>query len=137
MKYVDFNDNSIPIGKRKVAYVKWAMMQGTTEKKARMLANKKFGFERKGKHLVFLHGARCMDLPSFAKFTWEMASGVDCRKAESVVIVCDQYYSPFDIVRGGLLSEHTMFGNLPNGWEEAEKWAKENGYKVSHQYLYP
>jgi len=47
MKYVDFNDESIPIGKRKVAYVKFAMSKGTSQVSARTQANKKFGWEEK------------------------------------------------------------------------------------------
>lgn len=139
MKFVDFNDERIPIGKRKVAYVKYAMAHGTTEKAARMQANRKFGFERKGKYLVLLGNAHCMDLPSFRNYTWEQASCIDCRKAESVIIVCDEYYAPFDICKGGLLSENTMFGHLPpsNDWREARKWAEENEYKVSTHWLCP
>lgn len=29
MKYINFNDETIPIGKRKQAYVKWAVSKGT------------------------------------------------------------------------------------------------------------
>lgn len=47
MKYVDFNDTKIPIGKRKQAYLKWAMLKGTSEMEAKKQANKKFGFEQK------------------------------------------------------------------------------------------
>jgi Zn finger protein HypA/HybF involved in hydrogenase expression len=43
MKYVDFNDTTIAVGKRKVAYVKWAVHKGTDLIKAKMMANKKFG----------------------------------------------------------------------------------------------
>jgi len=47
MEYVDFNDSSVPLGKRKVAYVKWAMSKGTEKIKAQRQANKKFGYENK------------------------------------------------------------------------------------------
>jgi len=47
MKYIDFNDASLPIGKRKQAYVKWAISKGTDPLKAKIQANKKFGFEKK------------------------------------------------------------------------------------------
>jgi hypothetical protein len=47
MKYVNFNDKSLPIGKRKQAYVKWAVSQGTELKDAQRQANRKFGFEQK------------------------------------------------------------------------------------------
>lgn len=43
MKYIDFNDESIPVGKRKVAFVKWAMSKGTEKIEAQRIANKKFG----------------------------------------------------------------------------------------------
>ena len=43
MAFIDFNDETIPIGKRKVAYVKYAMRNGTSEIAARRQANKKFG----------------------------------------------------------------------------------------------
>ena len=137
MKFVDFNDESIPVGKRKVAYVKYAMSHGTSEKAARIQANRKFGFERKGKWVVFLHNARFMDKPSSIKYgvTWEQASGVDCKRAESVIIVCDEYYAPFDIIRGGLLSEHAMFAGLPTR-ENYRQWAESHGYKVKESWLY-
>jgi hypothetical protein len=47
MKYVNFNDESLPIGKRKQAYVKWAVSKGTELKDAQKQANRKFGFEKK------------------------------------------------------------------------------------------
>ena len=136
MGFIDFNDERIPIGKRKVAYVKYAMAHGTSEKSARAQANRKFGFERKGKYLVLLGNADVMDRRDFRNFTWERASGIDCRKAESVIIVCDSAYAPFDICKGGLLSENTMFGKLPpSDWAGAKKWATRHGYKVSEQWL--
>lgn len=44
-KYIDFNDEKLSLGKRKVAFVKWAMMKGTEKIKAQKIANKKFGWE--------------------------------------------------------------------------------------------
>lgn len=44
MRYVDFNDESLPLGKRKVAYVKWAVSKGTALIVAQRQANKKFGY---------------------------------------------------------------------------------------------
>jgi hypothetical protein len=55
MKYVDFNDSNLPIGKRKVAYVKWAISKGTDRLSAMSQANRKFGFEQKGKKVVVVH----------------------------------------------------------------------------------
>ena len=43
MEFIDFNNTSIPIGQRKVAYVKWAVSKGTDLIKAKKQANKKFG----------------------------------------------------------------------------------------------
>jgi hypothetical protein len=47
MKYIDFNDDKLPIGKRKQAYIKWAISKGTDILIAKKQANKKFGFEKK------------------------------------------------------------------------------------------
>ena len=44
MSYIDFNDASVPIGKRKQAYVKYAVSKGTTLIAAQRQANKKFGY---------------------------------------------------------------------------------------------
>lgn len=128
MKFVDFNDDRIPIGKRKVAYVKWAMMKGTPEKKAKELANKKFGWERHGKYLVFIYNCEDLRLPSMRGLTWEDASCIDCQKAESVIVVPDDR-PPMEIAKG----------KLPAGFPEEHGlitiWAYDHGYKVSKQYL--
>ena len=47
MEFINFNDDSLPIGKRKQAYVKWAVSKGTDIVSAKKQANKKFGFEKK------------------------------------------------------------------------------------------
>jgi len=47
MKYIDFNDESLPIGKRKQAYIKFVVSKGTDIISAKRQANKKFGFEKK------------------------------------------------------------------------------------------
>ena len=47
MAYIDFNDKTIPIGKRKQSFVKWAVSKGTELAKAKKIANNKFGFEVK------------------------------------------------------------------------------------------
>ena len=46
-EHIDFNDNKVPIGKRKQAYIKWAVSKGTDLISAKRQANKKFGFEMK------------------------------------------------------------------------------------------
>ncbi|MBO0953244.1 hypothetical protein [Fibrella forsythiae] len=50
--FIDFNDEKIPVGKRKQAYVRWAMSKGTSAIDAKRQANKKFGFEKRGKAFV-------------------------------------------------------------------------------------
>lgn len=47
MEYIDFNDESLPIGKRKQAYIKFAVSKGTDIVSAKRQANKKFGFKKK------------------------------------------------------------------------------------------
>lgn len=55
-KYIDFNDESIPLGKRKQAYIRWAVYKkGKSMDEAKILANRKFGFEKKGKILALYH----------------------------------------------------------------------------------
>lgn len=133
---VDWNNDKIPLGKRKQAYVRYLISKGIDIEIAKRSANKKFGFERKGKYLVLLGNADFMDKPSNWGFTWEQAACIDCKRAESVIIVCDTSYAPFDLVKGGLLSTNTLFGNLPpSNWRGAKEWAEKNGYKVSTQWL--
>ena len=131
MKFVDFYDETIPVGKRKVAYVKYAMMHGTPKKKAMQQANKKFGFGRRGTYLVFIINADSMDLPSFSGYTWEEACGINCERAESVIVVPDMYYEPMELVRPGLPE---CFGMDRS---DIREWAEKNGYKVKYQCLTP
>ena len=129
MEYIDFNDEKIPIGKRKMAYVKWAMSKGTTEKKARMQANKKFGFERKGKVLVYMHDADCMDCASMRSVPWDRACGIDARKLESAIVVPDSVYASFEMCEG-MFSAKSILGSFPKtgDYDGAKIWAKRNGY---------
>lgn len=53
-EYIDFNDESIPLGKRKQAFVRWAIHKGTEPIEAKRIANKKFGFERKGELVILV-----------------------------------------------------------------------------------
>ena len=47
-EHVDWNDETVPIGKRKVAFVKWLMQARKVPMiKAKSMANSKFGFEPK------------------------------------------------------------------------------------------
>lgn len=59
MAYINFNDESQPIGKRKQAYVKWAVSKGTSLIDAQRQANKKFGFEKKGKVVAIVYDMFC------------------------------------------------------------------------------
>ena len=43
-KFIDWNDKSYPIGKRKQAFVKYLMTKDVSNHTARIMANKKFGF---------------------------------------------------------------------------------------------
>ena len=83
-KFIDFNDDSIPIGVRKVAYVKYAMSKGTSEINAKKQANKKFGFDTVGKRLLVIIVA--------GEYKWSRSDvldnikqqGTDARKYESI-----------------------------------------------------
>lgn len=59
MAYVNFNDESQPIGKRKQAYIKWAVSKGTSLIDAQRQANKKFGFEKRDKVLAIVYDHYC------------------------------------------------------------------------------
>ena len=48
-EYVDFNDTTIPLGKRKVAYVKWLMQKkGYSLSNAKLACYKKYYHEEHG-----------------------------------------------------------------------------------------
>ena len=79
MKYIDFNDESIPIGKRKQAYVKWVVSKGTDIFSAKRQANKKFGFEEKAGLLAIVKDWGRMHQTSFTGER-EIFWGYDLRK---------------------------------------------------------
>lgn len=145
MKYIDFSDERIPIGKRKVAFIKWAVSKGTPLQRAQRIANEKFGFERKGKYLVRVGNAYCMDLPSFSKFTWSDAVQLDPRRCESIIVLPSDTYAPFELCNGSILSEkqaEEYFRRFIErdpypDWENAEAWAKRNGYILKTTWLAP
>lgn len=126
--YIDFNDERIPIGKRKVAYVKWAISKGTDKITAMKQANKKFGFERKGKYLALIGNADFMDLPSMRDYSWERAAQdagcPDPRRCESVIILCDSTYAPFEISGNTTTHKHDL------SWQNYSEWAAREGYVV-------
>jgi hypothetical protein len=81
MKYINFNDETLPIGKRKQAYVKWAVSQGTDIISAKKQANKKFGFEKKPGIFAFITDHGRMGQKSF-KYS-EIFDEYDLRRYES------------------------------------------------------
>ena len=135
-KYINFNDERIPVGKRKVAYVKYAVAHGTPLEVAKKQANRKFGYERKGKYIVRIGNARDMDLPSMRGYTWAQAA-MDAGaphpdKCVSLIVLCDSVYSPFDLADGFSVLPNSWGKTLPDWptWENCEDWAKAHGYKV-------
>lgn len=44
-RFIDPNDRSIPLGKRKVAFVKWLMRQGNDLPTAKLICSRKFWHE--------------------------------------------------------------------------------------------
>jgi hypothetical protein len=82
MKYINFNDDKLPIGKRKQAYVKWATSQGTDIVSAKRQANKKFGFEKKsGIFAIVKDVSGRREQRSFTG-SQEIFAGYDLRKYE-------------------------------------------------------
>ena len=79
MNYINFNDEKIPIGKRKQAYVKWAISKGTTPLEAKRQANNKFGFDQKEGLLSFVIDHGRMHQSSFSG-DYEIFKGRDLRK---------------------------------------------------------
>ncbi len=82
MKYINFNNDKLPIGKRKQAYVKWVVSQGTDIIEAKRQANKKFGFEKKvGIFAIVTDWSGRIGQRSFTGIQ-EIFSGYDLRKYE-------------------------------------------------------
>lgn len=136
MEYINFNDPKVPIGKRKQAYVKYAVSRGTSLEEAKRQANKKFGFERTEKWIALIGNAGDMDLPSMRGYSWADAArdaGVPVHRCKSCIIVCDGVYSPFDICDGFDIIPNTWkhFGRSLPHWNDYKAWAEKNGYKVS------
>jgi len=78
MKYIDFNDKTLPIGKRKQAYVRWAISKGTDLIVAKRQANEKFGFEQKEGIFAIVEDHGRMEQRSFRQD--EIFDGHDLRK---------------------------------------------------------
>jgi hypothetical protein len=81
MKYIDFNDESLPIGKRKQAYIKFALSKGTDLISAKRQANKKFGFKKKPGIFAIVTDYGRMGQRSFTG-SQEIFQGYDLRKYE-------------------------------------------------------
>jgi hypothetical protein len=95
MKYIDFNDPKIPIGKRKQAYVKWAISKGTDPIKAKKQANDKFGFEQKEGLLAIVWDNGRMHQRSFTGDS-EIFSGRDTRKYKKTHWIHADFYIDSD-----------------------------------------
>lgn len=96
--YIDFNDDTIPIGKRKQAYVKWAVSKGTSLKKAKIQANKKFGFKKTDKKLLII----CVDYGRFQQKSFkksEIYEGYNLKKYS------EHNYVVYDFDKHGTINE--------------------------------
>lgn len=70
-KYINFNDESIPLGKRKQAYIRWAVYKkGKSMDEAKILANRKFGFEKKKGLLLLCYFYHKSNSPHFE--SWDL-----------------------------------------------------------------
>lgn len=109
-KYVNFNDESLPIGKRKQAYVKWAVSQGTKLDAAKRQANKKFGFEKKAGIFAIVSDYGRTEQRSYRGPVLEIFQGYDLAKYEKYEYVMhDQYHE--SILRS------IVHGYKENGWD--------------------
>lgn len=113
MKEINFNDNKIPIGKRKQAYVKWAVSKGTDIIKAKKQANKKFGFEKKEGIILIVEDYGRMHQNSFniSQIWWD----IDLRKYKN--------------------HKHIVSHDKEE-WDRIKKKAKEINWDVKHISLY-
>lgn len=109
-KYVNFNDESLPIGKRKQAYVKWAVTQGTTLDAAKRQANKKFGFEKKAGILAIVVDYGRMEQRSYGGSVLDIFQGYDLRNYNQYrYIMHDQYAES--------ILKSIVHGYKTDGWE--------------------
>lgn len=116
-KYIDFNDKSIPIGKRKQAFVRWAISQGTDEIKAKRIANKKFGFEQKGELVILV-----MDFARMHQNSFRISEVYDSYRYEA------RHYKDVKIAYD--------FVNYVNV-DEVREWAKEHSTKEKKYVVCP
>lgn len=105
-KYIDFNDNKISIGKRKQAYVKWAISKGTDEIIAKRQANIKFKFEQKEGILAVVTDMGGM----FERYQWdekECYGNTDLRK-----------YKHYKWIKSNDVNRENIINNIKNkGWD--------------------
>jgi len=45
MEFVNIKDRKVPLGKRKVAFVKWLMIKGVELNEAKLICSRKFYYE--------------------------------------------------------------------------------------------
>lgn len=86
--FVNFNDESLPIGVRKQAYIRWAVSKGTDLHDAKKQANKKFGFERKSGILAIVTDYGRSNQKSFTG-SEEVFAGIDLRRYKTCDWVID------------------------------------------------
>jgi hypothetical protein len=107
--FVNFNDESLPIGKRKQAYIRWAVSKGTDLQDAKKQANKKFGFEQKPGILAIVTDYGRANQKSFTGSV-EVFAGIDLRKYQTCDWVIDDTQNA-DQVKGKLQKAKEQ------GWE--------------------
>jgi hypothetical protein len=83
MAYIDFNDETAPIGKRKQAYIRWAVSNGTDINAAKIQANKKFGFQKKAGLFAIVTDYGRIHQKSF-RGTEDVFNNVDVRRYDKI-----------------------------------------------------
>ena len=99
--FINFNDESIPIGKRKQAYARWAISKGTPEIQAKRQANDKFEFEKKEKVFFVISDNGRVHQNSFNGVTdelWQNHINVEKYKDWGYVIIEDGLYKGEDSI---------------------------------------
>ena len=92
MEYVNFKDEKIPLGKRKVAYIKWLLKKGYSMYESKVRANKKFGFAKKAGVLLLWHDPDNVSSKSYFQHR-DYWTGIDKRKYEEHKVVETNFMS--------------------------------------------
>lgn len=111
MEFINFNDEKLPIGKRKQAYIKWAVSKGTDLITAKRQANKKFGFEQKYGLCVLYKDYGRMSQNSFRHSS--IFDGFDVRKYTKLnsLDITEKTDNEIDAIKKDLIGQ---------GWEVAK-----------------